>query len=489
MVLSSVGSERLAFGMGPARGRSPHSYRAEAYGLLSFLRFLIRVREFTGMHEPWVGILATDSQSVLDTLQLGDSDPQEEELPVDLDHGEVVLDCLRPDWDVLIEIQSALRNLPRVRLQYVEGHQDRKSPYQSLNLLGQLNVDADKQANEYNSEHGAHRPIVLMSPLARAHLLLSDGTVTGKYSSVLLHEATFRPLLDYIRKKNDWSEPILRTINWEAHSIAIQRTSVPHTHMVKFLRRILPTHTQANKFDGGNRTCALCGSPKEDYVHIMRCEHVQRSEWRHSFEIKIRDYCIQSNTSPLLSGLLLDGIRQWFSEDTEISIPLAPYHSSVHQIIIQQNRIGWVHLFMGRFSKEWSTHQKHYSATQRGDEDPEVYTSAWQENLIQLIWEQWYHLWKQRNRDVHGHDERTRVEAEKRETRRQLEEIYRQRPMYENHVQQLLHREVDDHNQHSLAVTKNWLSINAPIFRDSLRRVKRKVNTGMRTIREYFHAR
>ena len=39
------------------------------------------------MHEPWVGVVATDSQSVLDTLQLGDSDPQEEELPVDLDNG------------------------------------------------------------------------------------------------------------------------------------------------------------------------------------------------------------------------------------------------------------------------------------------------------------------------------------------------------------------------------------------------------------------
>lgn len=108
-VLSSLNGERLAFGRGPVRGRMPHSFRAEAYALLSLLRFLIRVKEFTGMHEPWVGVLATDTQSVLDTLQIGKIDPQEADTPIDLDKGVVVLDCLRPDWDILIKIQHALQ--------------------------------------------------------------------------------------------------------------------------------------------------------------------------------------------------------------------------------------------------------------------------------------------------------------------------------------------------------------------------------------------
>jgi hypothetical protein len=68
--------------MGPASGRKPTSYRAEAYGLLSLLRFLIRLREFSHMHEEWSGEIATDSKSVLDTLNEGDTDPHNEELPV-----------------------------------------------------------------------------------------------------------------------------------------------------------------------------------------------------------------------------------------------------------------------------------------------------------------------------------------------------------------------------------------------------------------------
>jgi hypothetical protein len=61
--------------------------------------------------------------------------------PSDLDDGCVVLDVLRPEWDVLIEIQEALRSLPGVTLQYVKGHQDcNNDDYQQLSLMAQLNV-------------------------------------------------------------------------------------------------------------------------------------------------------------------------------------------------------------------------------------------------------------------------------------------------------------------------------------------------------------
>ena len=139
------------------------------------------------MHEPWVGVIATDSQGVLDTLQLGDKYLQAVDDPVDLNDNNVVLDCLRSEWDVLIEIQSALKILPSANLKHVKGHQDNKRPYHALDLFGQLNVDADKQAGDHQLEFVAHRPFVIMSPLSRAHLQLADGTVTGRY----IHESDY----------------------------------------------------------------------------------------------------------------------------------------------------------------------------------------------------------------------------------------------------------------------------------------------------------
>ena len=60
--------ERCAYGMGPARSASPHGYRSQSYGLLSLLCFFRQVAEFTGKHDLWFGIIATDSQSLINTI-------------------------------------------------------------------------------------------------------------------------------------------------------------------------------------------------------------------------------------------------------------------------------------------------------------------------------------------------------------------------------------------------------------------------------------
>jgi hypothetical protein len=65
--------ERAATGMGPSRGAVVNSYCAECSGLLSILRFLIRLAEFSAMYEPWCGVIGTDSNSMLDRLFVKDS--------------------------------------------------------------------------------------------------------------------------------------------------------------------------------------------------------------------------------------------------------------------------------------------------------------------------------------------------------------------------------------------------------------------------------
>jgi hypothetical protein len=68
--MSDPTGARWATGMGPAHGSAPSSYRSESYGMLSILCFLRRLAEFTGRISSWRGIVATDSQSLLDTLHL-----------------------------------------------------------------------------------------------------------------------------------------------------------------------------------------------------------------------------------------------------------------------------------------------------------------------------------------------------------------------------------------------------------------------------------
>ena len=67
-MISTTGGERVACGKGPSRGHVMDSYRAECSGMLSILRFIIRLAEFTAAATTWEGTIGTDSQSMLDTI-------------------------------------------------------------------------------------------------------------------------------------------------------------------------------------------------------------------------------------------------------------------------------------------------------------------------------------------------------------------------------------------------------------------------------------
>ena len=223
------------------------------------LRFLIRMAEFTEMQLPWKGIVATDSQSLLDTLFGHDEirRDRERDEPVNLSGSKIILDCVAPDWDVLIEIQDAMNKLPHIKLEHVKGHQDRDRQYHELDEMGQLNVDADAKARAYQDTHGAARPLVLMMTSTRAHLVGPNGTITGNYADYLRYQATSPSLRAYILKKYSWSESIMSTINWEAHRLALGRMFKRRTHYTKLVFDILPTTSLLNKFDNGRRTCSI----------------------------------------------------------------------------------------------------------------------------------------------------------------------------------------------------------------------------------------
>ena len=240
-MMSNKDGERLAQGMGPVRGRTLHSYRAEATGMLSALRFLIRLKEFCQMHEPWQGIVATDSQSLLDTLSGEQSLDENRNIPVDLDFNRVVLDVLSPEWDVLIEIQHSMKRLSGVRLEYIKGHQDQEIPYERLSVLAQLNVDADRIAGEYQELFSSSRsPFAMMAPHVRSQLVFKDGTVTSKYVETIEKEATDSPLIDYLKERNDWSIPVFDTIDWEIHGTLLKRMKAKRSQLIKYVHNMLP---------------------------------------------------------------------------------------------------------------------------------------------------------------------------------------------------------------------------------------------------------
>ena len=107
-VLSTDRGDRLVFGKGPVRGYHPTFFRAEGVGLLSLLRFLIRIAKYTKIHELWTGTVVTDSKSLLNVLFGIDDTPDNKQPHPQLPY----LDPTQADWDVLAELRHSLACFP-----------------------------------------------------------------------------------------------------------------------------------------------------------------------------------------------------------------------------------------------------------------------------------------------------------------------------------------------------------------------------------------
>ena len=476
--------ERAATGMGPSRGAVMDSYRAECSGLLSILRFLIRLSEFSEMYEPWSGVIGTDSQSMIDKVF--------EKVPVRSgDHPRTlaVLDPIVPEWDLLVEIQSALRILHGVSVIHVKGHQDSQRSVEQLPLMSQLNVEADALATLYQNQFGSHRTHVIMSPNAGAHLVTSDGTVTAKYKDVLLVKSSSPALRKYIQEKNNWTEATMEMVNWSDHGKTFRSQTHCRVHLSKMLHECLPTFHQLNKYGGNPRKCPACSTADETRDHIIRCVVPSRLSWRAQFWEAMDKFHSEYRTAPVLIYVFRSAMEEWLQSDADAVINPTLYPSEVRELVIQQNVIGWRQVFNGRFSIEWSRIQQEYYSKHRTK--PGIKNrngSQWQVKLMTLIWEQWRKVWKERNQEVHGQDEAERSRAERANMSRELREVYDQRQQMEPQVAALLHPNEHDHIRRPNSVNRNWLAVNLPIIRRSVRRVKKRSARGMHSLRTYFTA-
>jgi hypothetical protein len=88
--------------------------------------------------------------------------------------------------------------------------------------------------------------------------------------------------------------------------------------------------------------------------------------------------------------------------------------------------------------------------------------------------------------EVHGHDTTTRARVAQEATDRDLREAYDQRQHLEPQVAALLHPQEHEHRRRSRTTTQNWLAMNLPIIRRSVRRVKKRSARGMQSLRTYF---
>ena len=258
-------SQRLATNHRPVFGSSPSSFRTEAYGLLSYLRFLYRVSHYTHSSLPIETIIYTNSASLIAKIN------EVEKWPYFFPNA-----TMDPDWDVLQQIITRRRLFPSLPiLQFVKGHQDADCPYATLPLSAQLNVDADHLAGSYAPRPTENPSVVPMIAGTATSLQLPLGTITTKHGSALHRAAGTDTIQHYIQGKHKWTNAEFASINWIAHGCSVQYFYHKKQFIVKLIHEWLPLGQLISKYKQHHispcPSCPSCPHDVEDSDHFLRC--------------------------------------------------------------------------------------------------------------------------------------------------------------------------------------------------------------------------
>lgn len=421
-ILSDDSGNRLVQCSGPVFGHRISSYRAEGYGILSVLRFLYHMHQIYSDSTGPKPELKSDSKSMIQVIHRHQG------------YAHIFPNAtMASDWDVIAEITQTLKTLTDAltpTLSHIKGHQDRTKSYDKLPLRAQLNIDADKLAEQWLQQHQDfdHSQVPIL-PTSGCQLHLTPGTITHNLKQELVQARTANNLRKHLCKKFEWDDATFEDVDWTNHGIALKRLGKHRKTLVKYLHSFTPVGVRAHMYDKRYPPeCPSCGFPQETTHHLIHCP--KRKEQREQWYKAILDYTTKQHTYPPLQDLIMSAMRAQLDDQPDDSIDIP---AEVQEAANAQAAIGWRQLFKGRLSKQWTLLQDRHLGSQRTDQQN---GDTWMAGLIQTMLQQWYNLWTVRNADRHGRDWRTTQASQHRQAIREVTQLYDQ---YKDNI-------LDEHN-------------------------------------------
>jgi exonuclease III len=464
VVTATAAGRRLFTIRGAAPGSRPQSFRAEGYGGLAVVRFLIRLTHYTGINltQPFQHFL--DNTSVITRVSKALKRPWTSPNLT-----------LAPEWDLIELIKTSYQELDHpADIKWVKGHQDNDRPRENLPLSAQLNCEADDQAGQYQTEHGTQpRPIGPFLPTTMAQLLIQGESVSSHYKTRIREAATLPPYFEYLEEKFHWDEVTRKEIDWPVYKQIIRSFPAQHTTLVKHLHKIAPTGEIAHRNNHHYPSeCPSCDCEVETNDHVLLCSAISRQRWRSNSRTAVLNYVDRVLSSdPVLSDILRDGLTRWA---TQLPTPDPhEYPEAYHALIRSQNYIGWDHLFRARWSNQWQILHSHYA--QRVALDSKLADgSAWVRKVGKKLLQQWFDLWAIRNTERHGKDIAEQKANRKAFLQSQLEELYSFRDATMPTDRHMFHQTAAIHLDHqtNLDHIESWINIWQPAILSSVKQAK-----------------
>jgi hypothetical protein len=145
---------------------------------------------------------------------------------------------LEADWDIRNKIKATLKLIGRPNsFSHVKGNHNTGQSVELLDLLSQLNVEADREANEFRAAYPEHCLLVPRLRHNRAQLHIGGRTINGKDRHKIRSAKSEGPLQVYIMRKYSWTEAQMHLIDWKALTHALNRKRIKKLLWSNFWRR------------------------------------------------------------------------------------------------------------------------------------------------------------------------------------------------------------------------------------------------------------
>jgi hypothetical protein len=451
-VMATKEGSRLATCSGPAYGCKPTSYRAEGYGILSTMRFLALLVKRYGNIGPCQ--IVCDNEAMV------------KEFNTTFDHRKAQPNHTTiAEWDILIEVWKTKEQLSEksITMNHIKGHADNQQSYNRLTLLQQLNVDADKLANEYIQDHPTKNYTKAnIFPSSGIQFHLEKGTITNQLKRNMKEARRHAPHVKYLCKKNGWDEEKFDTIAWEQHRRAINRHIKQKVTMVKYLNGISPVGKVVSRYDKKyTAQCPSCDEPVETQDHLHQCNNPTREQWRQQLKDSTLQVMERYGCTESMKKLWLDGIEKGLKPEEDTMVECDPTLQTIRDA---QQHIGWNQMLKGRIAKAWIQYQREAmgeAATKRRN------ATTWSTEMVSTIFEQWLKLWKMRNEDRHGKDTKAKKEAERKQAIRELEQMYEEHGDTQEEEVWMLQRELNEQREKSTYIIRATISNYRPVLEGS----------------------
>lgn len=390
-----------------------------------------------------------------------------------------------PEQDVIDAIVHTLKILPvEIKFSWVKGHQDETTEYTRLPLPAQLNCDADTEASRYKCTNATHRRMNTPLPGTPSQLFIQQQSITSHIKRRVREAVAIPRLHQYLQNRFEWDDTTRKSIDWQTYTHIIQRYKEHWTTIVKHLHFISPTGHIAHRNNSHlPHECPACSTPFENNLHVITCSHRSRLSWRDSTMRKISQY-EPNKSDPHLLDILRDGLCRLHRELP--SLPPDEYPEKYRSLIQSQNRIGWEHLYCGRWSNEWVKQHAQYSV-RNGQPGTEKESSTWLLRLGRMLIDQWLLLWKLRNDQRHGKDQAHHTQLREHILHSELRELYEYKTRVCPADRSLFHGSAAEHIERhpKLEAIEDWIQAHRDAILASTILANRLGISRNRTLQEY----